>query len=181
MRSWSTPYRRAGERRPGRALCLAACAALAAPSGARAGTDAASIAADPEAHAGERVTVAVKFQRIDTGRDPWEEQGDLKASRVIKFTVAPFGSLKCYAARTDRNIEALARLKRGGGITLTGSVRKYRPAVRADFDVSGPGGGRGRGRPEGKKRRRWYWHRPDRILRGAERCVFMVDSIERAG
>lgn len=166
-----------------RILCFAASAMLAALAiGAVEEADPARIAAGPEAYVGKAVTLAVKFSKIDNGRDPWEEQGDLKTSRVIKFTASPLGGMKCYADRTPRNMDALTGLKKGERLILTGAVRRYKPAVRVEYDVTGRGGGAARrdGR-EGAKRRHWWGrHDDDRTEYGLERYVFMVESVARA-
>lgn len=148
-------------------LCAASALVAFAPrAGDGAGVDPARIAADPEAYVGKAVTVEVEFVRIDAGREPWEEQGSLKTSRVVKFTVAPFGQINCYAARTEPNVDALAGLKKGRGLVLAGVLRKHRPTVKATVDVKG---GRRRGPRE-----------IETTERGAARYVFMVESVERA-
>jgi hypothetical protein len=150
-----------------RILCFAVFAMLAAPARAEAieEADPARIVAEPEAYAGRAVTVAVNFLKIDNGRDPWEEQGDLKTARVIKFTASSLGGMKCYADRTPRNMDALTGLKKGGKLILSGAVRRYRPAVKATYDVKG--GRRGVMREDESKE---Y---------GQALYVFMVESIAR--
>lgn len=160
----------------GRALFWAAAAWLSALARAAAGgeVDAARIAADPGAYAGASVTVAVSFGRIDNGREPWEEQGDLKMSRVVKFSTPSLGGMRCYAKRTARNMDALTGLAKGERLILTGAVKRCRPAVRAEYDVAG--GGAGRGRPGGR-RRRGGGHDRDQTEYGEARWVFMADSV----
>lgn len=170
-----------------RTLCITACIVLAGLTRAEAvgEADPARIAAEPEAYVGRAVTVAVKFSKIDNGRDPWEEQGDLKTSRVIKFTTSSLGGVKCYANRTPRNMEALTKLKKGKRLILTGAVKKYRPAVKVEYDVTGRGGGGKRdaalkaGRDQMGGRRRGM-RDDDRTEYGPNRYVFMVESVARA-
>lgn len=148
-------------------LCVASAVIAALPrAGEGAEADPARIVADPEAYVGRTVTVEAEFVKIDAGREPWEEQGSLKTSRVVKFTVAPFGEIKCYAARTKPNVDALTGLKKGRDLALTGVLRKHRPTLKATVDVKG---GRRRGPRE-----------IDTTERGSARYVFMVESVARA-
>jgi len=96
--------------------------------------DPARVAADPEAYVWKAVTVAVKFTKIDNGSEPWEERANLKSSKMIKFTAAPFAKIKCYANRTQQNIEALTGLRKGEKLILTGTVRRYWAKAQITYD-----------------------------------------------
>ncbi|NLW95247.1 MAG: hypothetical protein GXY35_11730 [Chlamydiae bacterium] len=144
-------------------LIVAAPACLRATEEA----DARRLAVDPEAYVGRRVAIEAKFSRIDNGRDPWEEQANLKASRMVKFTAAPLGGLKCYAARSRRNVDALAELKRRDRIVLVGAVKRYRTSRKVSVTRRSKATGR--------------WIKTEREERGRVRYGFVVDSIERDG
>jgi len=128
--------------------------------------DPARIAADPDAYVRKAVTVAVKFTKIDNGSEPWEEQANLKASSKIKFTAAPLAEIKCYADRTQRNMEALTALKKGKKLILTGAIRRYRTKVKVTYHRKAKATGK--------------WITVKREEKGRIRYAFIVETIARA-
>jgi hypothetical protein len=152
-----------------RTRCAAALLIVAVPACLRAAekADARQLAVDPEAYVGKRVAIEALFLRIDNGRDPWEEQENLKASRMIRFTAEPLAELKCYAARSQRNVKALAGLKKRDRIVLTGAVRRYRTSRKVSVTRRSKATGR--------------WIKTEREERGRVRYGFIVDSVERDG
>jgi len=124
------------------------------------------IVVDPDAYVGKAVTITVKFSKLDNSHESWEEQANLKASTMIKFTAGRLGDIKCYVARTQRNMEALAGLTKGKKLILTGTVRRYRTKVISTYDVTGGRHGAVRD--------------VKRTVRGRVRYAFMVESIAQA-
>jgi hypothetical protein len=151
-----------------RSLCCAAVLAIAAfPRPAAAGeADPARIVVDPDAYLGRPVTVAVKFLKIEQGREHWEEQANLNEATMIKFRVTHLGEIRCYAPRTQRNTAALTGLARGTRVVLAGVVKRFRTKVVTKYEVTG----------KGHRRKREVV----RTVRGQVRYSFIVDSIARA-
>jgi len=148
--------------------CAAVFAFTAFPRlAAAAEADPARIALDPDAYVGKAVTVAVKFSKIDNGHEPWEEQANLKASRMLKFTAVPLAEIRCYADRTRLNMEALAGLKKGTRLILSGVVRRYRAKVKVTSHR--------KDKATGKRRT------VERVEKGRVRYAFIVETIARAG
>lgn len=151
-----------------RLTCLAACLLTAALPrlAAAAPADPARIVVDPDRYVGQPVTVAVKFLRIEPGRDRWEEQANLNPATRIRFRVTRLKEINCYAPCTQRNTAVLAGLAKGTRLILTGVVRRYRTKVVTEYETSWKGR---RGVREIK-----------RTVRGQVRYAFLVDSIARA-
>lgn len=148
---------------PGAGAALLAAAAL---SGAAPGADPARIVVDPDSYLGRTVMIAVRFARVEPGREAWEGQARLTPAAAVKFRVAPLGEIRCYADRTRRNEAALAGLSKGTRIVLTGAVKRYRTKVVTRCEV------RGKGRRGTRE--------VVRTVRGRVRYAFLVDSIRRA-
>lgn len=129
--------------------------------------DARRILVDPDPYVGKAVTVRAKFVKFDARREPWEAQANLNAAGTIKFSVGRLGEIGCYAKNTRVTEAALAGVRRGDRLVLTGTLRRYRTKVVTRHDVSG---GRRRGPRE-----------VERTVRGRVRYAFIVESVRRAG
>jgi hypothetical protein len=152
-----------------RSFCCAAVFTFAAflRLAAAAEADPARIALDPDAYVGKAVTVTVKFSKIDNGREPWEEQANLKSSRMVKFTAVPLAGIKCYVDRTRLNMEALGGIKKGTRLVLSGAVRRYRARVKVTLHR--------KDKATGKRRT------VERTEKGRVRYAFIVETIARTG
>ncbi len=128
------------------------------------GADAARIVLSPDAYVGKTVALAVKFTRIESKREAWEKQAHLNANLKIKFTAVPLNEIKCYADRTQRNLEALTGLKKGKMLILTGALRRYRMNVKTYYHTDR--GVKVKRQEKGRIRTRY---------------AFIVDTIMRAG
>lgn len=148
-------------------LAAALAAVLLARAAAGEKADPARIVLEPDAYVGKRVSIAVNFLRVETGRERWEEQANLKTSAVIKFRVSRLGDVRCYLQRTPRNVALLDGLAKGERIVLSGTTKRLRTKVVTEYEVSG----------KGHRRLREV----KRTVRGRVRYAFMVDTVSPGG
>jgi hypothetical protein len=116
-----------------------------------------AIVANPRRYVGKKVTIKVRFGKVNNVFRGWEDQANL--NRKLKFVASPLAEIACYADRTAENERLIAGLRLGQEMTLTGYVKK----------------GKIKARIKGER------HTVKRTVKGARAYGFVVTKIESVG